>query len=277
MQNATNIAFITFVALVGFAASAATQESEKKKHDTKYVCPPCGCDSDGKEFDDPGYCPSCGMQLVDASTVKRFNVAIVVFEGVELLDFAGPGETFASAMGDEISFNVYTVAQREGKITSQRFLSIEPEYTIKNCPQPDVLVIPGGNVGNLLNDKAFMDWAKSAGEQSDITLTVCNGTFVAAANGMLDGKTATSHHSAIAGLRSRYPKITVVDDQRFVDQGKIVTSAGVSAGIDGALHVVARLSDIATSQNVAHYMEYDWESESLTRKVLADQKKLEQK
>ena len=175
------------------------------------------------------------MQLVDSSTITRYNVAIVVFEGVELLDFAGPGEAFASAMDDNVSFNVYTVSQRKGIITSQRFLSINPEYTIEDCPTPDVLVIPGGNVGNLLSDKSFMTWAKNAGEKSKLTLTVCNGTFVAAANGQLDGKKATSHHSAIRGLKTRYPNITIISDQRFVDQGNIVTSAGVSAGIDGAL------------------------------------------
>jgi transcriptional regulator GlxA family with amidase domain len=189
----------------------------------------------------------------------RRNVAIVVHDGVELLDFAGPGEVFSAAGGGR-AFRVFTVSETDKPIKSQRFLTVTPEYTIANCPKPDIIVIPGGATGVLLRSPAFMTWIREQAPKAEVMFSVCTGAFVLADAGLLDGLEATTHHGSISGLK-KYAKINVREDLRVVDNGKIVTAAGVSAGIDGALHLVARLSGQQTAQGTARYMEYRWQPE----------------
>jgi transcriptional regulator GlxA family with amidase domain len=194
------------------------------------------------------------------------NVAIVVYEGVELLDFAGPGEVFGAASGfgrakQERAFNVYTVAISKAPLTS-RFVTIEPQYAIDDAPKPDLIVIPGGNTDVLLDNPKFMAWLKSSQASAEVTLTVCTGAFTLAKLGLLDGKQVTTFYGAIAELRKETPKATVIDGRRYVDNGAIITTAGVSAGIDGALHTVARLLGRAVADRTAQYMEYRWMPEA---------------
>lgn len=190
------------------------------------------------------------------------HVAIVVHDGVELLDLAGPGEVFEAARlqgADESPwFTVYTVAPSSRHLVSQRFLTIKPEHTIETCPAPTVLVIPGGATGVLLRDEAFMAWFRKTAPQCEIVMSVGTGAFVLAEAGLLDGREATTHWSALETLRRDAPRVTVVEGRRFVDGGRFVTTAGVSAGIDGALHVVARLLGRDIADRTARYMEYDW-------------------
>ncbi len=195
----------------------------------------------------------------DKAKVKR-NVAIVVHEGVELLDFAGPGEVFQAAAGGR-AFNVYTVGITSEPITSQRFLKVTPNYSIKDCPKPDIIVVPGGATGVVLRSKEMMEWLKTSAPQTEIMFSVCTGAFALAELGMLDGLEATTHWGSISRLQEKYPKIKVRNDRRIVDTGKVVTSAGVSAGIDGALYVVARLRGMEMARETAKYMEYRWEPE----------------
>lgn len=185
---------------------------------------------------------------------SRRNVAILVHEGVELLDFAGPGEVFASGN----AFNVYTVASSTAPIISQRFLTIVPEYTFANCPKPDIIVLPGGQTTVALNDKKVMSWVAEASPDAEITLSVCTGAMILAKAGLLDGLQATTHWGAIERLRMVAPKTKVLENRRFVDNGKIITSAGVSAGIDAALHIVSRLLGEDAARRRARGMEYPW-------------------
>jgi transcriptional regulator GlxA family with amidase domain len=138
---------------------------------------------------------------------------------------------------------------------------LKPRYTFADCPRSDVVVVPGGSIGSVAKDKRVTDWLVRASKEAEITLSICTGSFVLARAGLLDGKEATTHWSAIKTLRSQFPKTTVRDDKRVVDSGKVVTTAGVSAGIDGALHVVDRLSGRAKARETAHYMEYNWHVE----------------
>jgi transcriptional regulator GlxA family with amidase domain len=192
------------------------------------------------------------------SEKARRNVAILLFEGVELLDFAGPGEVF-SAAGSGGAFDVFTVGGEAGLITSQGFVTIRPEYTIANSPRPDILVLPGGGVGSVIQDDALMDWIKRSSRDAELVLSVCNGALVLAKAGLLDGLEATTHHGSIAGLRKLAPRTKVHENRRFVDNGKIVTAGGVSAGIDAALHIVERLLGPSTGRMTARYMEYRWD------------------
>jgi putative intracellular protease/amidase len=194
------------------------------------------------------------------------NVAIVVYEGVELLDFAGPGEVFGAASGfgrdrQQRAFNVYTVAITKEPLTS-RFVKVVPAYSIDDAPKSDIIVIPGGSTGALLDSPKFMAWLAASQAKAEVTLSVCTGAFTLSKLGLLDGKQVTTFYNAIADLRRETPKATVVDGRRFVDNGSIITTAGVSAGIDGALHTVARLLGRAVADQTARYMEYRWTPEA---------------
>ncbi|HYV19655.1 MAG TPA: DJ-1/PfpI family protein [Verrucomicrobiae bacterium] len=197
---------------------------------------------------------------------KTRNVAIVLYDGVEILDFAGPSEVFASAGNiagapGTPAYRVYTMAATKAPVKSQGFISVTPEFSIDDAPQPDIIVIPGGQSGALTSDARFMAWVKPAIEKSELTLTVCSGAFVAAKAGALDGRPATTWYGSVDMLRKLYPNVQAQDGRRFIDSGKIVTTAGVSAGIDGALHVVARLTGRNTADRTARYMEYHWTPE----------------
>lgn len=189
--------------------------------------------------------------------VVRRKVAIVVFEGVELLDFAGPGEVFAAA-GHGGSFEVFTVGASRESVTSQGFVEITPRFAMAEAPRPDLLVVPGGGVGSLLRDPAAMAWIRETAGKAEVVLSVCNGALVLAEAGLLEGLSATTHAGSIEALRRRAPRTRVVEGERFVDNGRVVTAAGVSAGIDGALHLVARLVGEETARDTARYMEYAW-------------------
>ncbi|MET0594703.1 MAG: DJ-1/PfpI family protein [Polyangiaceae bacterium] len=195
------------------------------------------------------------------------NVAIVLWEGVELLDFAGPGEVFAAAANEgadrgHAAFHVYTVAPSKKPLKSQGFVTIAPEYGVDDAPAPDIVVIPGGSAQVLVKDPSFMRWASGAMKNAKLTLTVCTGAFVPANLGLFDGLSVTTHHSAFDRLRTAAPKATVIEGKRFIDNGAIITSAGVSAGIDGALHTVARLLGRKVADDTARYMEYHWTPEA---------------
>jgi transcriptional regulator GlxA family with amidase domain len=195
------------------------------------------------------------------------NVAIVLYEGVEVLDFAGPAEVFAAAAGfagtaDQPAFRTYTMGATRDPIVSQGFVRIVPEFSTEDAPKPDIVVFPGGSSGRLTSDPKFMAWATKAMQDAEVTLTVCTGAFVAAKAGLLDGQVATTWYDAIDRLRQAAPKATVQEGRRFVDNGRIVTTAGVSAGIDGALHVVARLVGRSAADQTARYMEYHWSPEA---------------
>ena len=195
------------------------------------------------------------------------NVAIVVYEGVELLDFAGPGEVFAAAANEgadrgRTAFKVYTVAPERKPVKSQDFVTLQPEYGVDDAPPPDILVIPGGSSGTLLHNERFMTWARAVMNKAKLTVTVCTGAFVPASAGLLDGHGVTTHHSAFDRLRAAAPKATVIEGKRFVDNGTIITTAGVSAGIDGSLHAVARLLGRHVADSTARYMEYHWTPEA---------------
>jgi transcriptional regulator GlxA family with amidase domain len=197
-------------------------------------------------------------QARNLTQVKKRNVAIFIHNGVEILDFAGPSEVFASTEG----FNVYTVSLSKEPIISQGFIKITPTYTLTDCPKPDIVVLPGGDTGPFIENKPLIDWIKNSATQAEVMLSVCTGAGLLAKAGLLDGKQATTFHSYIEPLQRATPKAEILRNTRFVDNGQIITTAGVSAGIDGALHVVAKLKGQATAIQTARYMEYDkWKPE----------------
>lgn len=195
--------------------------------------------------------------------VKR-NVAIFIFDEVEVLDFAGPFEVFSvtSELNNYDIFNVYTVAEKPGAITTVNGLSVNPKYTFADCPQPDLVIIPGG-VGSraAATNEHVLDWVKACFERAEMVLSVCSGARILATSGLLDGLEVTTHHEVIDHLRELAPKAMVRENVRFIDNGRILTSAGISAGIDLSFHVVCKLAGKAIAAKTARYMEYDWQPE----------------
>ncbi|HEX5052855.1 MAG TPA: DJ-1/PfpI family protein [Planctomycetota bacterium] len=187
------------------------------------------------------------------------SVGVLVFEGVELLDFTGPVEVFTEANGLDPAFRVFTVGVTREPLRTKNALAIVPDFTPADCPLVDVLVIPGGETRAICGNGPLAHFLRDSAKRNEITFSVCNGVFALTRTGMLDGLEATTHWSAIQWLRKDAPNTVVHADRRVIDNGHIVTSAGVSAGIDGALHIVDRLLGRATALRTARRMEYTWQ------------------
>jgi transcriptional regulator GlxA family with amidase domain len=195
------------------------------------------------------------------------NVAILIFDDIEVLDFCGPLEVFSvtGLRKNEVPFNVYTVAEKAGPVLARNQLSINPRYTIRDCPPPDILLIPGGlGTRREMSNAVLIDWIRDCATRAELVLSVCTGALILARAGLLEGLTATTHHGALDELKAVAPNTIIRPERRFVDNGKIIVSAGISAGIDMALHVVARLLGRDTALETARYMEYDWKYEVST-------------
>lgn len=196
------------------------------------------------------------------------TVGIYLFDEVEVLDFAGPFEVFSTASRVHARlhpdapklFHVITVAPEARTVVARGGLRVEPDYAIDGHPPLDVLIIPGGVVTAQLDDRRVIAWiAAHAARDSTITASVCTGAFLLSKAGLLNGKSATTHWEDIADLRAMFPAVRVQDDQRWVDVGQFITSAGISAGIDMSLHLVSRLVTRELAIRTARQMEYDWQ------------------
>ena len=234
-----------------------------------YVCPDCGCPSDNRTFNKPGAYPDCGMPLIEQGANQKQHkttVAILLFEGAEIIDYAGPWEAFGEA-----GFQIFTVAEKAKPIDAVFGQKIIPNYTFANSPAADVLLAPGGAVENSMKNGALLNWVQKKAQTSKHVMSVCTGAFILATAGLLEGLTATTVSHAIDGLGKISPKIKVVGDQRYVDNGKIITTAGLSSGIDGAFHVIEKIKGMGEAQATALGMEYRWDPDSkFARAALAD-------
>jgi transcriptional regulator GlxA family with amidase domain len=196
---------------------------------------------------------------------EPINVGILIFDEVEVLDFCGPFEVFSSALAGGGSnreerrlFKALIVAEEDRLIACRGNLLVQPHFTLTNHPPLGITVIPGGfGTRQQRTNPVVLDWI-AAQSQTALTTSVCTGAFLLAANGLLAGKRATTHWASIDWMRANHPEVETVDDQRVVDQGRIITSAGVSAGIDMALYVIERLHGRAIAAATARDMEYDW-------------------
>lgn len=193
---------------------------------------------------------------------KPRKIAIMIFDDAELLDFAGPFEVFSVSndmqTGDPL-FEVYTVAAKDGPINARNGLSVNPTYTLATCPKPDIFLIPGGRgVRAELDNAVAIDWITSQASDAELVLSVCTGAWMLAQAGLLKGLAATTYHTAFDRLQEIEPNVALRPGERWVDNGRVITSAGVSAGIDMALHVVARLHGEDQAVHTARHMEYEY-------------------
>ena len=189
------------------------------------------------------------------------NIGIYIYPGAEVLDFSGPFEVFSTANRLSVNgelFRVSLIAESRQALSARAGYSLNPHYSIHNHPQLDVLLVVGGVHDPELNKPAVLAWVKRIAEQASIVASVCTGVFILAEAGVLSGIEVTTHWEDIPALRHAYPKLTVLENQRWVEQGKYITSAGISAGIDMSLHLVAKLADTALAEKTARQMEFDW-------------------
>lgn len=198
------------------------------------------------------------------------TLAICLFDDVEVLDFAGPFEVFSVAglrTLPEPPFKVFTVSE-QSPVIARSGLTIIPTYTFANTPTPDIVLIPGGGgykadgtpfgTRKEVQNPVMIDWIRRNAASAELVLSVCTGALILAKAGLLDGLQATTHFKAIETLREIAPTTTVVDGVRYVDNGRIITSAGVSAGIDMSYHVVHRLLGAEVALEGAQYAQYDY-------------------
>jgi transcriptional regulator GlxA family with amidase domain len=202
--------------------------------------------------------------MADEQNDKQRNVAILIFDDVEVLDFAGPFEVF-NVTGKVITpapFKVFTVGVEAFPIEARGKLSVNPHFSIEDMPPADIVLIPGG-IGTrmLLQNSEVIAWLKAQYESAEWLLSVCTGALVLAKSGLLDGKQATTHHTAFDELRGLAPNCTLLKDRRYVQSGKVITSGGISAGIDMSLYVVEKLLGQEKLQLTLDEMEYTWSPE----------------
>lgn len=193
------------------------------------------------------------------------NVAIYLFDEVEVLDFAGPFEVFSTASrmsvrdGKPPVFRVFTVADRARAVRARGGLMVTAEFGFADHPRPDLLVIPGGEVSEELGRADVVEWITRTAAVSQLTASVCTGALLLGQAGLLNDSRATTHWEDLEQLRRDFPAVRVESGMRWIDAGKIVTSAGISAGIDMSLHLVRRLTDEALARRTARQMDFAWE------------------
>ena len=188
------------------------------------------------------------------------NVVILLFDDVEVLDFAGPFEVFGATneLNGNAVFNLRTVSPARSVIRAINGLKVVADHTLEDCPPPHVLIVPGGaGVRALLQQPAVLDWLRVNAQSAEIVASVCTGAFLLGKVGLLDGLFATTHHLCIDELRAIAPAAIVEPSKRYHDNGKVCAAAGISAGIDLSLHLIERLVSTDAAVATARYMEYD--------------------
>jgi transcriptional regulator GlxA family with amidase domain len=194
------------------------------------------------------------------------RVAILAFDDVEALDLAGPYEVFTTASRMALRatpealppFEVTCVGRSMAPVRMRAGLSVLPGHSFDDVPPVDVLVVPGGMVDAAMGCTATLEWIAQASRETRITASVCTGAFLLAASGVLRDERVTTHWEDIPDLRARFPLLDVREGVRWVDQGRIVTSAGITAGIDMSLHLVARLAGEPLALRTARQMDFAW-------------------
>lgn len=195
---------------------------------------------------------------------ETFNIGIYLYEYVEELDFCGPFEVLKSAAltrghrEQKPDWQVFTVAEEDSILKTSGGLLVKPHYSFHEHPRIDLLLIPGGATNLQLEKPAVIEWVRKVTQQTQVNTSVCTGAFLLGAVGLLDGHNVTTHWGSLDSLARSFPKASVSREVRWVDEGNLVTSAGISAGIDMSLHLVERLAGLPLAEEVAHYMEYHW-------------------
>lgn len=205
---------------------------------------------------------------------RQWTVGIVLFDNVDLIDMAGPYEVFHVAgytmrdlrryllsqdTPENHPFVVRTVSQTGRPLRAGNGLRLHPDYAFEQAPAFDIVVVPGGNpepIARVLAQDEVMRWLAHASSQSELVTSVCTGAFLLAQAGLLNGKRATTHWAALDQFERQFPQIQVQRTGKFVDEGSIITAAGVTSGFNMALHVVERLVGPQMAQATAQAIDF---------------------
>ena len=205
--------------------------------------------------------------------MQKKRVGIVIFEGVEVLDFCGPFEVFSISRLDERKrfedpspFEVLLVAQENGLVVTTGGMKVIPHHTFATCPEPDILVVPGGwGVRREISNPVLLEWLKQLAPKVETLASVCTGSMLLGFAGLLDGLHATTHWNSLDWMRDSFPRVVVERGKRVVEEGRVITSAGISAGIDMALKVVERTFGGKVARAAAERMEYPYPENNARR------------
>ena len=187
------------------------------------------------------------------------NVAILIYDDAEVLDFSGPFEVFsvASQLQDHSLFNVFTIAKTQTPISAVNGLSVIPKYDFKNCPKIDILIISGGQGSNLLiEDTELLNWVSGIHQSTELTVSICSGSRVLGILGLLNNQPYCTHYEVYEDMERMVPTGIPKKNKRFTNCGKIYTSGGISAGIDLSFHIVEKIHGKKVADRTAGYMEY---------------------
>jgi transcriptional regulator GlxA family with amidase domain len=207
--------------------------------------------------------------------MSQKRVGILVFPDVEVLDFCGPFEVFSvtrlneAARREEPSpFEVGLVAEEAAPLRTTGGMRVIPDHTLDSCPPLDVLVVPGGwGTRAEIKNARLLDWIKTRAAQVETLTSVCTGSMLLGQAGLLDGRHATTHWRSLPWMRESFPAVTVEEKLHVVEDGNVLTSAGISAGIDMALRVVARYYGETVARNTARNMEYRYNPDDNSRRI----------
>lgn len=205
--------------------------------------------------------------------MERKRVGIVLFDGVDILDFCGPFEVFSVTRLDEerrreesSPFETLLVAERPNAVTAVGGMTVLPHVTFESCPHLDILVSPGGwGTRRELKNQIMLDWLRSRAAEAETVTAVCTGSMLLGFAGLLNGLHATTHWRSLDWMRASFPAVTVEYDKHYVEDGRVFTSAGISAGIDMSLKVVARYYGEDISRATARHMEYPYPEKDARR------------
>jgi transcriptional regulator GlxA family with amidase domain len=205
--------------------------------------------------------------------MTRRTVGILVFPDVEVLDFCGPFEVFSTTRLDEdrrreepSPYEAVLVAEGREVVVASGGLKVVPDHDLDGCPPLDVLVVPGGwGTRREMGNERLIAWIAERSGQVTTLASVCTGALLLGKAGLLDGKRATTHWKSLGLMRESFPAVSVIEDEHVVEDGDVITSAGISAGIDLALRVVARHHGEAVARATARHMEYPFPDDNRRR------------
>ncbi|MGC2433974.1 MAG: DJ-1/PfpI family protein, partial [Desulfobaccales bacterium] len=220
--------------------------------------------------------PGSQASIKGGKQMQRRQVGILIFPEVEVLDFCGPYEVFTAARLDEARrredpspFQVWVVAEQEEAIATAAGMRVLPDCALAACPALDILVVPGGwGTRRQLQNETLIDWLAERGRQvisSGTLASVCTGALLLGQAGLLDGRRATTHWRSLQLLRESFPRVTVEERLHVVEDGNLITSAGIAAGLDLALKVVARYYGEGVARATARHMEYRYPQDNARR------------
>lgn len=189
------------------------------------------------------------------------NVGIYIYDQAEVLDFSGPFEVFSTASRvceNDNPFDVFLLSESGNAINARAGYRVVPRYGFTNHPVIDVLIVTGGVHTNEMDKPQVIEWIYQQSRTASVTASVCTGAFLLAKAKVLKAHKVTTHWEDVADLRSAFPQLNIVENVRWVDEGAIITSGGISAGIDMSLHLVSKLHSNNLAEKTARQMDFAW-------------------